>query len=639
MKLFSMICASALLAVAVTTSCTKEPAQVKVDTPVNHFDKNGKGFIKMSIAMPADRGTKADTYDDGLTGEYVVNDATLLLFSGTGDDESAYTLRSSYDITNLFDKSNHDQITSVSSIVKEISQIGIQDGDNVKAFVVLNKNGLFTVDGTDLKAATVLNDYANGNFTEVSGQTSLTGRTFADFLKLTLKGQEYSSNQKFSFLNNGFLMMNSPLSNQGRGNVAANVKVTTLATVPEGAIYDTETEAKAGSDAVSIYVERAVAKVTLTDATTTGDRNVPGTDPQITYELKSWILDVTTKDSYLTRNLGAHEWLAYNSHKTGAYQRFVDQNPLANEAYRINWAIDPTYTVAENNSSTLSNHYNNLDGTASVSGSLAAPQYCFENTFEVGRMRDNQSTRAIIAVQLKKNGANMGDFYTSSDTDQTVYDDEDTFKGHIKDMVMKTGAVQNFIDTYATAHKENVNKNNLIQAVTLNHDAKSGLVTVAFTLVSTLPTTDGIAWKDGAEAEVATVQTNASEFINKYKFRKFIGGVAYYPVVIRHFDEMETPWKDGEYSDDYNTTYPGDGMVPAENYLGRYGVVRNNWYEISVSSILGLGEAGIPSVNQPKPNSPNGTDDSEENDKLEKYIKVKINILSWRKRTQNTSLK
>ncbi|WP_367882680.1 Mfa1 fimbrilin C-terminal domain-containing protein [Paraprevotella clara] len=68
--------------------------------------------------------------------------------------------------------------------------------------------------------------------------------------------------------------------------------------------------------------------------------------------------------------------------------------------------------------------------------------------------------------------------------------------------------------------------------------------------------------------------------------------------------------------------YPGG----AENYLGRYGVLRNNWYDISVTAIKNIGSSTVEPVT------------GNTIDKLESYISVKINILAWAKRSQSVVL-
>ena len=110
------------------------------------------------------------------------------------------------------------------------------------------------------------------------------------------------------------------------------------------------------------------------------------------------------------------------------------------------------------------------------------------------------------------------------------------------------------------------------------------------------------------------------------KVATYADGISYYPVRIKHFGDDLTPWKNTE------TPLPtvSDGAYPsthqAENYLGRYGVLRNNWYNIDVKGIKKVGSPVVPEV----------TGDTD--DELAAYISVKINVLSWAKRTQGAIL-
>lgn len=102
---------------------------------------------------------------------------------------------------------------------------------------------------------------------------------------------------------------------------------------------------------------------------------------------------------------------------------------------------------------------------------------------------------------------------------------------------------------------------------------------------------------------------NAIGTIKYYK-----GGVSYYyATLIRHFDDSETPW---------------DASAPtyALKHLGRYGVVRNNWYDINITSISGPGD---PEITTPS---------EDPDDQAEGYVRAEINVLSWAKRSQNVDL-
>lgn len=114
----------------------------------------------------------------------------------------------------------------------------------------------------------------------------------------------------------------------------------------------------------------------------------------------------------------------------------------------------------------------------------------------------------------------------------------------------------------------------------------------------------------GANNDAIIADVNAAHKIAYYK-----GGVAYYPVMIKHFGDDLTPWDNGEvYSNNY------------ADFLGRYGVLRNNWYTINVTGIKNIGAPEVPEV-YGTPDDPN-----------ESWISVSINVLSWAKRSQDVNL-
>lgn len=92
-------------------------------------------------------------------------------------------------------------------------------------------------------------------------------------------------------------------------------------------------------------------------------------------------------------------------------------------------------------------------------------------------------------------------------------------------------------------------------------------------------------------------------------------GVTYYIARVKHFGSL-TDWHSGEsYGDNYT------------QYLGRYGMLRNNWYELEVGNVYGPGYPGVPPVD---PNQPD--------DENEKYLSVSVKILSWAKRSDKVDL-
>jgi hypothetical protein len=122
------------------------------------------------------------------------------------------------------------------------------------------------------------------------------------------------------------------------------------------------------------------------------------------------------------------------------------------------------------------------------------------------------------------------------------------------------------------------------------------------------------------------------------KVEYFKGGDTYYVIRVKHFGDDLTPWNSSEWKTGYKPAtgniaaiYPNaDDSRQIPNYLGRYGMVRNNWYDINLGEILKVGSSTVPVL---------PGDDTPDDDLDELYIKARINILSWAKRVQNWTLK
>ena len=115
------------------------------------------------------------------------------------------------------------------------------------------------------------------------------------------------------------------------------------------------------------------------------------------------------------------------------------------------------------------------------------------------------------------------------------------------------------------------------------------------------------------EAYTAALSNASGLKIDYYK-----GGVAYYPVLVKHFGDDLTPW-----NQQGTTAYPGPSA--AGNWLGRYGVLRNNWYKVNVTGISNIGSSTVPEITTP-------------DDPTQSYIAVEINVLSWAVRSQSVEL-
>lgn len=574
------------------------------------IDLSKGGFVKMSLNLPTDnnRGSRA-TLDDGLANEYGIKNAYLVLFEG-GDDENAATIKGAYALNSsnfeaVGDDPNHVTITKRIAFANDTKKPS-DSNKHIYALVVLNNNGLFTVDGNhtlkfdDTKVdATAYKSAANFiNFSKAIASTSTDGKTpFAS-----------------DVATNGIFMTNAPLCTKPGGATApgATAAIKTLADVTDN-IYTTEAEAKS-KPAAEIYVERAVAKVTVQDK---NDKLVA--NQKISYKLYNWVVDNTNKKSYIVRQYDK-DWNGINSDKATTADankyRFVWDKPVnpnatdANKLYRTAFAQDPEYATTTANDA---NYNRNM--TMSTDFGDEHPQYCNENTFKVEAQNQDQTTRVVLGVKMSAPGTSTydADLYTVNDNKEVVYT-EASLAERLKNILLNDPTV----NTWAENHKTDASFN-----ITFNTDA-AGATTI------TKATFKGKTTTPGATEE--TLESFTTEQLNKAlpNIVRYKGGVAYYAVRIKHFGDSDTPWnvagqdvKPGGNS----LIYPNPSAGASDGwFLGRYGVVRNNWYDISVKKIQTLGDATIPAF----------TNDPD--DVLENYISVSINVLSWSKHTQDADL-
>lgn len=151
------------------------------------IDLSKGGFVKMSLNLPTDnnRGSRA-TLDDGLDNEYGIKNAYLVLFEG-GDDENAATIKGAYALSNsdfeaVGDDPNHVTLTKRIAFANDTKP---QPGNKLYALVVLNNNGLFTVDATSHELTFASNvtpgEYTTTknfvNFSKAIASTSANGET------------------------------------------------------------------------------------------------------------------------------------------------------------------------------------------------------------------------------------------------------------------------------------------------------------------------------------------------------------------------------------------------------------------------------------------------------------------------------
>lgn len=591
------------------------------------------GYVKMAINMPSAPSSRAysEGFEDGLAKEYEVKNATLILFEGTSEDGAKF--HSAYDLPVSMTKDGDTQITSTTKIVKKVDN---SVHGNLYGYVVLNDNGLltYTSDRDGKRIATILS--ING--TALNAADVANNMTFKTFREQVIEGGAEKFNKT------GFLMDNAPLSSEKGGAdftaaPAGTEKTQTLVNLTNK-VYKSQAEAEA-APATDVYVERALAKVTMTKATditnqltgsgvssVTGGTATPSTT--VSYTIEGWTLDVTNKKSYLGRSYDVAWNNLFSSDATvataGKY-RFVGSNVLGSSLYRTYWGIDPNYdsyddTKAKDNFTYLNAKPatgSNITTSATYNTGFDAnkPLYCMENTFNVTNMQDRQITRAIVKVKFLGGKT----FYTFNDDKSTLYDGE-KMKKHIKQIILSNPAVLKKLATDfsgATIDEDNIE----LTFEPRDKDGKKILKNYKVTEGSTVETY--VVSTDLKPGTTEPLYANLNQELQLGNIVEYENGFAYYPIRIKHFGDEQTPWNKAtaDMTNPYGTTNQ------AENFLGRYGVLRNNWYNIEISSIKNVGSAVVPEIK---------LDDTTSGDKPENYISVRINVLSWARRNQSESL-
>jgi len=578
---------------------------------------DGKAYVQFSIKLPTVSGsapfannkkTKAnDVFEDGVAKEYAVNRATLIVFSGKSTDEDNAVVVQKSDLplkpwNNV--GSNDDQVTSEAKIVAEITGKEIMENDSLFALIVLN--------ATDI----VWNKFNTA--TETSSAT-----TFKD-----LYSSQLVQPADMGGIETGFVMMNAPLAIDKTVGSGTTKIARTL--VPIEKTYTSAAKAAAAEEPCEIYVERGVAKVSLTvDIPTDGNKvtNEIKTGivnsivkENVTISVANWILDRTNKTSYVMHNVSDFDgkWKDYGTKSStsdaSGQSRFYGTNSVGSGDYygsatRIYWAKDPNYTgdmkvytscpfdtistadYQKENSTLLPT----IDDEAVVEKAVFYP---LENTFNTEWMDENHTTRVIIKGVIMSDATN-----TKLSEQPTLY---------------RVGSDPKLYDL-----------DNLKTVIT--HVCKSvlpeGTAEVKFIADDQLSFTKQGGLKD---INVADFNANVENYTNPVtsdnieaiqnalgKINTFYKGECFYKVLIKHFGDDLTHWEPGD------ETYGNDGE---KNWLGRYGIVRNNWYKLSVTGITTVGTSTIPDT----PGTPD--------DQNKSYINVTCKILSWAVRNQNVTL-
>ena len=577
----------------------------------NEGPKTGEGYVKVAINLPSVSSSRAfnestdGTLNDGVESEYDVKNGIIAFFEGVknGNEDDAVFVKA-YDLGNLsdnkYDTDNPNHVTTqVGAMVIEAPILSDKDKNQMYALVILNN-------GSSDKIVSVNGQGNLLTFHEDAGAYIRINE--GDKFK-TLKEAAWTVDAvTVSGTTDGFLMLNSPLykTEESAKKIQTLVPVTVHESIPDEKV-----------SAEKIFVERIVAKVDLElPASTTGGKyTIPdgayaGSEVIFTESDNNglgWVLNVTNKTTKPVRDVSDYStWSGYTSISSYFFGTSAVDGVQGSWS-RIYWAKDNNYDKSYLNDSSEPdlekvkadfNVYSMTDETAedgskikwgpySTTGVDAKvnAQYCLENT------------DVAVLTTGTGNVLNLNEYNITSVLIKTKFDIKKSGETGDKDYSFFT--IGDVANTYTTtefldyvAQKCSITSPH---GLSIKVDAKAGYYEGADEL------------KDLIDGFTGTNHDSELDNLGKVAYYKD-GECYYYAAPIQHF-ELTKP----------------SGDITNENYLGKYGVVRNNWYNIKINKVSA---PGLPEI----------TDPENPVEKEEGYIKCEINVLSWAKRSQGVDL-
>lgn len=564
---------------AMTASCSSN--NDLVNGGGNGENETGASYASFKINLPTTSGTRADdpkpgtpSFNHGTAAEYEVKNGTILIF----DKDGKFVESAELGTMNPWTDVKSDGVTTAAIATVKLEHVSVGT-NNYKALVLLNND----VDATNKK---------------VTLPTASTD-TYANWSKDVSKVNAVNYAKT-----DGIFMANAPMYN------GTTKEPTTLVDIK--GVYASQEEAQA-KPATTIYVERGLAKVTMKDFETDGYSIDAGTYNGATVKIEKWQLDVTNKSTFPVHQIGGLSSATTGFADIWKTDRFYDQTSTAFK--RVYWGIDPNYS---------DNKYYDGDATTSpaktaldcckeafnmitnnqVDGAAgeANPQYCLENTFDLDNMMQGQTTRVVFKAVFTPKG-----FTGTEKTFYKIGNNTDIWKeADLRQQIRTVALTAMNITDPEEQKKYDVD---LTKGTNISGKAGQHLIEAANITYSGEPASSKV------KPDAITAINEKLGLSDAAGISTYLNGEAYYIARIKHFNEL-TPWKAG-------TAYGSNN----KDFLGRYGVLRNNWYELSVNSVSGLGYPEVPEV---KPTVPD-----DENDQ---YINVEVKILDWAKRSQSVDL-
>ena len=539
-------------------------------------NQTGEAYASFRINLPTTSGTRVagdPTFNGGDKNEYAVKDAALLLFQKNTDGD--FIFKESVDLGNMEPWTSSKPgggITTTAKLTAKITTAEVGANKGYYALIVLNNN---SETAKKITYPTV-------------------GQTYADW-------SQHEANATANYLkyDNGFFMANAP-------KYVANGTPETLVEIKN--IYASKQQAE-NSTATTVYVERGLAKVSLASTSAKHVDIKDGNYAGDKVDIEGWTLDVTNTKTYpvhVTEGLWADTWktTATTAATNGASMDRFHDTKLTSEFPRVYWGLDPNYSTNFADVTACEKEFKMATKENFKTGEEAKKaQYCLENTFDINHMVQGQTTRVLFSAKYTPDGFTAGEtFYKMGNSSQlwNATKVEAQIKAKAMEVLSEADETKVTVTLDATANDLTKAGVHFVAAANVTHVGGPAL-----TPAEEKQLNEKLGFKEATETDAAVGLST------------FESGVSYYIARVKHFGDYLTKWEAG------NDTYGSNNA----NWLGRYGVLRNNWYELSVSSVSGPGYPDVPKVNPTDPDDVN-----------DQYINVEVKILDWAKRSQSIDL-
>ena len=369
-----------------------------------------------------------------------------------------------------------------------------------------------------------------------------------------------------------------------------------------------ETSAAAKQNPISVYVERVIARVDVkqnstslngySDDTDVDASEINGqeeaTNDAVIAVVKGWGIANKNSTSYLIKKV--------DDTPTGGSFNWTNFNSL--EYHRSYWAI----TTDLNKSLAINPSY--ADMTPETGSQIPTTQYCQERTGIT--TEEDSPTELVVIAELQVDGVAAtiaryaGQYYT---VDALL----DQFLTQLPAIYIKTtttGSTANDPDAWTKLDKTYLK-------LRPAESGESGIAAyeAVLDLKDAYSNAENYEFASNEEGTVSLNLTDVLADLNALKAQLWYNGRTYYHVPITHDIDGAT------------ATDPG-----------RFGVVRNHLYNISVTGISGLGTPIPDDTEDPDPEDPKDPIDPEDPEDNNSYLAAQIYILSWNVISQSVEL-